>query len=40
MSERDVLVRTAYTRAGVDVSAGERAVDLMRAAVESRHYRG
>jgi phosphoribosylformylglycinamidine cyclo-ligase len=35
MSERDVLVRTAYARAGVDVAAGDRAVDLMRAAVES-----
>jgi phosphoribosylformylglycinamidine cyclo-ligase len=27
--------RTAYTRAGVDVAAGERAVELMRSAVES-----
>jgi phosphoribosylformylglycinamidine cyclo-ligase len=27
--------RTAYARAGVDVAAGERAVDLMRAAVAS-----
>jgi len=27
--------RNAYTRSGVDVAAGERAVDLMRAAVES-----
>jgi phosphoribosylformylglycinamidine cyclo-ligase len=35
MSERDVFVRTAYARAGVDVTAGDRAVDLMRAAVES-----
>jgi phosphoribosylformylglycinamidine cyclo-ligase len=29
--------RTSYTRAGVDVAAGERAVDLMRAAVEATH---
>ncbi|HEY7970055.1 MAG TPA: phosphoribosylformylglycinamidine cyclo-ligase [Candidatus Limnocylindrales bacterium] len=29
--------RPAYTAAGVDVAAGERAVDLMRAAVESTH---
>jgi phosphoribosylformylglycinamidine cyclo-ligase len=29
--------RGAYTRAGVDVGAGERAVELMRAAVESTH---
>lgn len=29
--------RTAYARAGVDVEAGERAVALMRAAVESTH---
>ena len=29
--------RAAYTRAGVDVEAGERAVALMRAAVESTH---
>src|SRR4029077_20073844 len=28
-------VRPAYTAAGVDVAAGERAVDLMRAAVEA-----
>jgi phosphoribosylformylglycinamidine cyclo-ligase len=35
MSEREILVRTAYGRAGVDVAAGDRAVDLMRAAVES-----
>jgi phosphoribosylformylglycinamidine cyclo-ligase len=27
--------RSAYTRAGVDVSAGERAVELMRSAVDS-----
>ena len=27
--------RAAYARAGVDVAAGERAVDLMRAAVAS-----
>ena len=35
MSERDVFVRTAYAHAGVDVTAGDRAVGLMRAAVES-----
>ena len=35
MSERSVALRTAYTRAGVDVAAGDRAVALMRAAVES-----
>ncbi len=29
--------RAAYTRAGVDVEAGERAVELMRAAVEGTH---
>ena len=29
--------RTAYVRAGVDVDAGERAVALMRTAVESTH---
>ena len=29
--------RTAYARAGVDVEAGERAVSLMRAAVESTY---
>ena len=29
--------RTAYARAGVDVEAGERAVALMRAAVEATH---
>jgi phosphoribosylformylglycinamidine cyclo-ligase len=29
--------REAYTRAGVDVGAGDRAVELMRAAVESTH---
>ena len=34
MSERDAP-RIAYARAGVDVAAGERAVELMRAAVES-----
>jgi phosphoribosylformylglycinamidine cyclo-ligase len=28
-------LRTAYTRSGVDVAAGERAVELMREAVES-----
>jgi len=30
-----VAERAAYARSGVDVAAGERAVDLMRAAVES-----
>jgi phosphoribosylformylglycinamidine cyclo-ligase len=30
-------IRTAYTRSGVNVAAGERAVDLMRAAVEATH---
>jgi phosphoribosylformylglycinamidine cyclo-ligase len=35
MAERDILVRTAYTRAGVDVAAGDRAVALLREAVES-----
>ena len=29
--------RTAYARVGVDVAAGERAVDLMRASVEATH---
>ena len=29
--------RTAYLASGVDVAAGERAVDLMRAAVEATH---
>ncbi|MCI0584918.1 MAG: phosphoribosylformylglycinamidine cyclo-ligase [Chloroflexi bacterium] len=29
--------RTAYARSGVDVEAGDRAVELMRAAVESTH---
>ena len=29
--------RTAYARSGVDVAAGERAVDLMRASVEATH---
>jgi phosphoribosylformylglycinamidine cyclo-ligase len=37
MTERSVALRTAYTRAGVDVAAGDRAVALMRAAVESTH---
>ena len=32
--------RAAYTRAGVDVEAGERAVALMRAAVESTYRPG
>ncbi len=35
MSERPTFTRVAYARAGVDVTAGDRAVDLMRAAVES-----
>ncbi len=35
MSERTTFTRVAYARAGVDVAAGDRAVDLMRAAVES-----
>jgi phosphoribosylformylglycinamidine cyclo-ligase len=34
---KEVGPRTAYARAGVDVEAGERAVALMRAAVESTH---
>ncbi|HEY8989664.1 MAG TPA: phosphoribosylformylglycinamidine cyclo-ligase, partial [Candidatus Limnocylindrales bacterium] len=29
--------RTAYAASGVNVAAGERAVDLMRAAVEATH---
>jgi phosphoribosylformylglycinamidine cyclo-ligase len=29
--------RTAYVASGVDIAAGERAVDLMRAAVEATH---
>jgi phosphoribosylformylglycinamidine cyclo-ligase len=32
-----VAERRAYSAAGVDVSAGERAVELMRSAVESTH---
>ncbi|MEW5991462.1 MAG: phosphoribosylformylglycinamidine cyclo-ligase [Chloroflexota bacterium] len=32
---KGVAPRTAYTRAGVNVAAGDRAVELMRAAVES-----
>jgi phosphoribosylformylglycinamidine cyclo-ligase len=32
--------RTAYARAGVDVEAGDRAVDLMRAAVAATHGPG
>ncbi len=35
MSERGTFTRVAYARAGVDVAAGDRAVELMRAAVES-----
>jgi phosphoribosylformylglycinamidine cyclo-ligase len=31
------LTRSAYASAGVDVAAGDRAVELMRAAVESTH---
>jgi phosphoribosylformylglycinamidine cyclo-ligase len=31
--------RTAYVASGVDIAAGERAVDLMRAAVEATHRR-
>jgi phosphoribosylformylglycinamidine cyclo-ligase len=34
---RLVAERTAYLASGVDVGAGERAVDLMRAAVEATH---
>ena len=35
MSERGTFTRVAYARAGVDVAAGDHAVELMRAAVES-----
>ena len=35
MSERETFTRVAYARAGVDVAAGDHAVELMRAAVES-----
>ena len=35
MGEGRIHSRIAYARAGVDVGAGERAVELMRAAVES-----
>ena len=35
MAEGRTHQRVAYARAGVDVAAGERAVELMRAAVES-----
>ncbi|MEA2675581.1 MAG: phosphoribosylformylglycinamidine cyclo-ligase [Chloroflexota bacterium] len=35
MGEGRTQARVAYTRAGVDVGAGERAVELMREAVES-----
>ncbi len=35
MGEGKTQTRVAYTRAGVDVAAGERAVELMRDAVES-----
>ncbi len=34
---KEVGPRAAYARAGVDVAAGERAVELMRAAVESTY---
>jgi len=37
MTGRPSTQRAAYTRAGVDVAAGERAVELMRAAVEATH---
>ena len=37
MSGQGVAPRPAYERAGVDVDAGERAVGLMRAAIESTH---
>lgn len=35
MTERSPALRSAYARAGVDVEAGERAVELMRGHVES-----
>ena len=35
MAEGRAQQRVAYARAGVDVAAGDRAVELMRAAVES-----
>ncbi len=35
MTDTDTDARSAYRRSGVDVAAGERAVDLMRAHVES-----
>ena len=35
MTERSRVLRAAYTAAGVDVAAGERAVELMRGSVES-----
>jgi phosphoribosylformylglycinamidine cyclo-ligase len=35
MSERGTFTRVAYARAGVDVAAGDHAVELMRSAVES-----
>lgn len=35
MTDTDTGARSAYRRSGVDVDAGERAVDLMRAHVES-----
>lgn len=37
MSDKGPAARPAYARAGVDVAAGDRAVSLMRAAVESTH---
>jgi phosphoribosylformylglycinamidine cyclo-ligase len=36
-SGKGVAPRAAYERAGVDVAAGDRAVELMRAAVQSTH---
>jgi phosphoribosylformylglycinamidine cyclo-ligase len=35
MGERESQARVAYSRSGVDVAAGDRAVELMRASVES-----
>ncbi len=34
------MSRTAYAHAGVDVEAGDRAVELMRAAVAATHVPG
>ena len=36
---RGAAGRDAYRTSGVDVAAGERAVDLMRSAVDSTHRR-